>query len=77
MLDLFPQLVGFYDSKELASNSTMAQCLFDQPLWKTLKQFSRIWFFLRSALPWIIWCQHNDLVFNELQWLIEKTRPVI
>ena len=34
-----------------ASIFFMLQCLFDQPLCKTLKQFNRIWFFLRSGLP--------------------------
>jgi hypothetical protein len=48
-----------------------------QPLCKTLKRFSRIWFFLRSGLMWIIWRQRNDLDFNPLQWPIEKTRQVI
>ena len=56
---------------------SMLQCLFDQPLCKTLKGFSRIWFFLRSGLAWIIWRQHNDLVFDNLQWPIEKTHQVI
>ena len=44
----------------------MMQCLFDQPLCKTLK-----WFFLRSGFPWIIWRQQNDLLFNALQRPIE------
>jgi hypothetical protein len=56
---------------------SMLQCLFDQPLCKTLKRFNRIWFFLRSGLPWIIWRQRNDLIFNKLQWPIEKTRQII
>ena len=55
----------------------MMQCLFDQPLCKTLKRFGPIWFFLRSGLPWIIWRQRNDLVFDDMQWPIEKTRKVI
>ena len=54
----------------------MIQCLFDQPLWKTRKQFSRTWFFLRSGVPWIIWRQQHDMVFNALQWPIEKIRQV-
>lgn len=53
------------------------QCLFDQPLCRTLKGFSCIWVFLRSGLLWIIWCQLNEPVFNELQWPIEKTWQVI
>jgi hypothetical protein len=56
---------------------SMLQCLFDQPLCKTLKWFNRIWFFLRSGLPWIIWLQRNDLIFNKLQLPIEKTRQII
>jgi len=32
---------------------------------------------LRSGLSWIIWRQWNDLVFNNLQWSIEKTRQVV
>ena len=55
----------------------MMQCLFDQPLRKTLKWVSCIWFCLRSGLQWIIWRQRNDLVFSTLQWLIEKTHQVI
>ena len=31
----------------------MMQCLFDQPLCKIQKRFSRIWFFLKSGLMWI------------------------
>ena len=54
----------------------MLQCVFYQPLCKTLKQCSRIWFFLRSGLPWIIWRQWNDLIVNKLQWPIEKTRQI-
>ena len=56
---------------------SMIPCLFDQPLCKTLKRFSRIWFFLRYGLSSIIWCQWNDLVFNNLQWHVEKTHQVI
>ena len=56
---------------------SMMQCLSDQPLCKTLKEFRRIWFFLTNGLLWIIWRQWNDLVFNALQWPIEKTRRVI
>ena len=56
---------------------SMLQCLFDQPLCKTLKWFCHIWFFLRSGLPWIIWRQRNDQIFNKLQWPIEKTRQII
>ena len=37
----------------------------------------RIWFFLRSGLPWIVWHQQNDMVFDVLQWSIEKTLRVI
>ena len=43
---------------------SMMQCLFDQPLRNILKRFSRIWFFLRIGLLWIIWRQRNDLIFN-------------
>ena len=50
----------------------MMQCRFDQPLCKTLKRFNHIWFFLRSGFPWIVWHQQNELVFNALQWTIEK-----
>ena len=32
---------------------------------------------MRSDLPRIIWRQKNDLMFNDLQWPIEKTRQVI
>lgn len=53
------------------------QCLYDQPLCKTLKLFSNIWFFLRSGLPWIIWRQRNDMVFNAIQWPIERTHQLI
>ena len=56
---------------------SMLQCLFYQPLCKTFKSFSRIWFFLRSGLPWIIWRQQNYMIFNELQLPIEKTRQII
>ena len=56
---------------------SMLQCFSNQPLCKTLKRFSCIWFFLRSGLPWIIWRQRNDLTFNKLQWPIEKTRQII
>jgi hypothetical protein len=31
----------------------MMQCLFDQPLCKTLRRFNQIWFFLRSNISWI------------------------
>ena len=55
----------------------MLQCLFDQPLCKTLTQFSRNWLFLRSGLPWIIWRQRYDLISNRLQWSIEKTLQII
>ena len=61
----------------LLKSFSMLQCLFDQPLCTTLKGFSCIWFFLRSDLAWIIWWQQNDLVLNNLQWPIEKTRQVI
>ena len=54
---------------------SMMQCLFYQPLCKTLKQFSRIWFFSRSGLPWIFWRLRNDLVLIALQWPIEKKAP--
>jgi hypothetical protein len=50
---------------------TMIQCLYAQPLSKTLKCFNHIWFFL-SGLPWIIRCQQKDSVFNALQWLVRK-----
>jgi hypothetical protein len=40
------------------------------------KRSSRVWFFLRSGLPWIIWRHGNDLVFNALQWPIEKAHQV-
>ena len=33
--------------------------------------------FLRTVLLWIIWSQHNDMVFNALQWPIEETHQVI
>lgn len=55
----------------------MMQCLFDQPLCKTLRWFIQIWFFLRSNISWITWRQRNDLVFNDLQWPVEKTRQVM
>jgi hypothetical protein len=51
------------------------------PLWSTTQQisktFNRIWFFLRSNLMWIIWRQHNDLVFNASQWPLEKTHQMV
>lgn len=31
----------------------------------------------RSGLPWVIWRQRNDLVFNDMQWPFEKTSEVI
>ena len=37
----------------------------------------RIWFLLRSGFPWSIWRQQNDMVFNVLQWSIEKSCQVI
>ena len=36
-----------------------------------------MWFFLRSAFMWILWQQRNDMVFNSLQWPIEKTCQAI
>lgn len=30
-----------------------------------------------SCLPWIIWCQRNDLVLNNMQWSVHKTWPVV
>ena len=56
---------------------SMMQCLFDQPLCKTLKRFSRIWFFLKKWSSVDHLAQQNDMVFNNLQWPIEKTRQVI
>ena len=56
---------------------SMMQCLFDQPMCKILNRFNHIWFFLGKGLPWIIWRQRIDLVFNNLQWPIEKTRQII
>ena len=53
-------------------SSSMMQCLFDQPLSKSLNSFSCIWFFSRSGLPWIIWHQRSDLSSNALQWPMEK-----
>ena len=44
---------------------------------KHLRRFSRIWLFLRSGLPWIIWRQRNDGIFNKIQWPIQKTHQVI
>jgi hypothetical protein len=41
--------------------SPTMQCFLDQPLCKTLKWFSCIWFFLRANVLSIIWRQHNDL----------------
>ena len=55
----------------------MLKCPFDQPMCKTPRRFNRIWFFLRSGLPWIIWRQRNDGIFNKVQWPVEKTRQVI
>ena len=51
---------------------SMLQCLFDQPLSITLRRFSRIWFFLRSGLPWIIWRQRNDGIFNKVHNPLRK-----
>lgn len=50
---------------------------FDQPFNKPPKPFNLIWFFLRNGLPWITWCEHNDLVINILQWHLEKTHQVM
>ena len=36
-----------------------------------------MWFLLRSSIPWIIWNQQTDMVFNNMQWPIEKTCQVI
>ena len=49
------------------------------PLWstKTLEWFNDIWFFLRSGLPWSIWHEQNNMVFNALQWPVDKTHQVI
>ena len=55
----------------------MMQYLFDQPLCMALIRFIRIWFFLRSGFLWIVLRLHNDLVFNALQWPIEKLSQVI
>ena len=55
----------------------MMQCNFYQPMCKTLKRFNRIWFFLGSGIPWIIWHQQNDMVFNNLHLPYEKTRQII
>ena len=55
----------------------MMQCLFHQHLCNTLERFNRIWFSLKSGLPWFIWRQKNNLVLNALQWPIEKTHQVI
>lgn len=57
--------------------SPWCNAIFYQPLCKVLKRFNCIWFFLRSAIPWIIWRQRNDRVFNTLQWPVERTRQVI
>ena len=69
----------FADTRNLGPQKSfpMMQCLFDQPLCKSLKQVSQIWFFLIIGLLWIIWRQRNDLVFNNLQWPVEKSRQVI
>jgi hypothetical protein len=56
---------------------SIMQCLFDRSLCKTLKHFNCIWLFSKSGLPWIIWHQPNDMVFNALQWPIEKTHQAI
>jgi hypothetical protein len=32
---------------------------------------------MRSGLLWITWRQQNDSIFNNMQWVIEKTRQVI
>ena len=56
---------------------SMMQCLFGQPLSKSLNPFSGIWYFLRSGLPWIVWCQHNDMVFHAPPWPVEKTHEVV
>ena len=56
---------------------SMLQCIFINLCAETLKQFSCIWFFLRSGLSWIILRQHYVLIINKLQWPIEKTRQII
>ena len=56
--------------------STM-HCLCDQPISKSLKPFSRIWFFLRNGLPWIIWRQRNDQVLNALPRPVAKIHQVV
>ena len=45
----------------------MMQCLFDHPLCKTLKQFNRIWFFLRSGLPWTSLKKTREVIWDTLQ----------
>ena len=71
------QLFAKRGNFEPRKSYSMMQCLFDQPLDKTLKQFSRIWLFLRSGLPWILWHQRNDLVFNAPQWQVEETHQAV
>ena len=50
-------------------------------LWSTFVQNSQLFrshlVFLRSGLLWILWRQQNDLVFDNVQWPIEKTRQII
>ena len=51
------------------------------PLWwasqKATVNLQSSWFFLWSSLPWIIWRHRNDLVFNIVQWPMEKTYQAV
>ena len=53
--------------------SPLCNAFFYQPLCKTLRQSNCTWYFLRSGIPWNIWHQWNDLVFNALQTHWENT----
>lgn len=52
---------------------SMLWCLLDKDLPDPLKKYHRIWLFLCSGLTWIIWKQWNDMIFNSIDWPIEKT----
>ena len=53
----------------LRKSFSMMHCLSDQLLSIPLKPFNRTW--------WITWCQQNVVVFNALQWPMEKTHQVV
>lgn len=75
--NIFWQLFAKWGNLGLHKSFSMMQCLFDQPTQQFSKTFNRIWFFLRSNLPRIIWRQRNDLVFNASQRPLEKIHQMV